>query len=117
MICDELHQMELLFGIILQKKFFLSYAWETENKMLHTKWGRFLTYTRKCEQKANVAVVNQPLRNHPDTVVLYLSTSKGDVIKGPTAYFISDQDSKKREKTPTYISLVEFTAYKKKNIC
>ena len=32
-ICDQLPEMELIFGINIQKKFSLSYAWDKENRI------------------------------------------------------------------------------------
>ena len=40
---------------------------------------------------------------------------KGHTIKGHTAYFLSDQDSKKG-RTPTYTSLMEFTTSKEEHM-
>ena len=37
--------MEILFGIDIQKKFSLSYAWDKEKNSYIQKDGRFLTYT------------------------------------------------------------------------
>ena len=56
-ICDRLPEMELLFGINVQKKFSLFYTWDREKKCNIQKEGKFPTYTRNCEQKANVAIV------------------------------------------------------------
>ena len=36
-ICDKLLDTEIIFGIDIQKKFSLSYAWEKEKKLLYTK--------------------------------------------------------------------------------
>ena len=65
--------------------------------MLHTEEGRFLTYTRNCEQKANIAIVKTTLKillRHNDNVPIMI---KGHTIKGHMAYFIMVQDSKKRK--------------------
>ena len=51
-ICDKQHNTEILFGIDVQKKFTLSYAWDQERNCYIQKEGRFLTYTRNCEEKA-----------------------------------------------------------------
>ena len=61
-ICDGLSEMELLFGINVHKKLSLSYIWDREKKCYIQKEGRFLTYTRICEQKANVAVIKSALK-------------------------------------------------------
>ena len=45
-------------------------------ELLHTKEGRFLTYTRNCKQKANIAVVKSALQILPRHNGTYLSRSK-----------------------------------------
>ena len=42
-ICDRLPDMEILFGIDIQKKFSLSYAWDKEKSCYIQKDSRFLT--------------------------------------------------------------------------
>ena len=93
--CDGLPKMELLFGIDVQKKFSLSYAWDREKNCYIQKEGRFLTYTRNCEQKVNVAVVISALKILPRHNGIIPIKITGHVIKGHMAYFISDQDSRK----------------------
>ena len=51
-ICDRLPDTEIIFGIDIQKKFSLSYAWDKEKNCYIQKDGKFLTYTQNCEQKA-----------------------------------------------------------------
>ena len=68
--------MELLFSIDGQKKFSLSYAWDREKNCYIQKEGKFFTYTRNCEEKANVAVVKSALKICPDTMASYLSRSR-----------------------------------------
>ena len=36
-ICDQLPETELIFGIDIQRKFSISYAWDIEKKLLHSK--------------------------------------------------------------------------------
>ena len=45
-ICDQLPEMELIFGIDMQRKFSLSYAWDKEKNCYIQKEGNFLTYTK-----------------------------------------------------------------------
>ena len=94
-ICDRLPDMELLFGINVQRKFALSYAWDQEKNCYIQKEGRFLTYTRNCEQKVNVAVVKSTLKIPPQNNGIVPIMIKGHTIKGHMAYIISDQDSQK----------------------
>ena len=58
---------------------------------------RFLTYTRNCKQKSNVTIVKSTLKIPPRHNGIITIKIKGHTIKGHMAYFISDQDSKKRE--------------------
>ena len=50
-ICDQLQEMELIFGIDMQRKFSLSYTWDKERNCYIQKEGKFLVYTNNCEQK------------------------------------------------------------------
>ena len=61
-ICDRLPDTEIIFGIDIQKKFSLSYAWEKEKNCCIQNDGRFLTYTRNCEQKATLGIVKSTLK-------------------------------------------------------
>ena len=90
--------MELLFGIDVQKKFSLPYAWDREKNCYIQKEGRFLAYTRNCEQKANIGIVKSTLKiplRHNGIIPIKI---KGHIIKGHTVYLISDQDFKKGKK-------------------
>ena len=51
-ICNRLPDTEMIFEIHVHKKFSLSYAWDNEKNCYIQKDGRFLIYTRNCEQKA-----------------------------------------------------------------
>ena len=42
-ICDRLPDTEIIFGIDVQKKFSLSYAWVKERNYYIQRYGRFLT--------------------------------------------------------------------------
>ena len=56
-ICDRLPDTEIIFGIDIQKKFSISYAWNRTKNCYMQKEGKFLTYTRNCEQKAIIGIV------------------------------------------------------------
>ena len=43
-ICNRLPDMEIIFGIDIQKKFSLSYAWDKEKNCYIQRDGKFLTY-------------------------------------------------------------------------
>ena len=42
-ICDKLPDMEIIFGIDIQKKFSISYAWDSEKNYYIQRDGKFLT--------------------------------------------------------------------------
>ena len=90
-ICNRLLDTELLFAVDIQKKISLSYAWDKEKNCYIQKDGRFLTYTRNCEQKATIGIVKSTTR-HNDIVLIKI---KGHTIKGHMAYIFSNQDSTK----------------------
>ena len=46
-ICDQLPETELIFGIDIQRKFSISYAWNKEKNCHIQKEGKFLIYTKK----------------------------------------------------------------------
>ena len=94
-ICNKLQHTEILFGIDIQKKFSLSYAWDKEKNCYGQKDGRFLTYTRNCEQEATIGIVRSTLRIPPRHNGIIMIKIKGHTIKGHMPYFISDQDSTK----------------------
>ena len=64
-ICDRLSDTELIFGIDIQKKFSISYAWDKEKKCYVQRDGKFLTYTRNCEQKVTIGIVKLALKIPP----------------------------------------------------
>ena len=64
-ICDQLPEMELIFGIDIQRKFSVCYAWDKEKNCYIQKEGKFLTYTKNCEQKATIGTVKLTLKIPP----------------------------------------------------
>ena len=65
-ICDQLPETELIFGIDIQRKFSLSYAWDKGKKLLHAKGRKILSlHTHTCDQKATIGTVKSTLRIPP----------------------------------------------------
>ena len=64
-ICNRLPDTEIIFGIDIQKKFSLSYAWDKEKNYYIQRDGKFLTYTQTCEQKATIGTVKSSLKIPP----------------------------------------------------
>ena len=102
--CNRLPDTEILFGIDIQKKTFLSYGWEKDKNCYIQKDGRFLTYIQNCEQKATIGIVKSTLKISPRYNGIIPIKIKGHAIKGHIVYFISNQDSTKG-KDP-YINII-----------
>ena len=66
----------MIFGIDVQKKFSLSYAWDEEKNCYIQKDGRFLTYTQNREQKVTIGLVKSTLKIPPTYNSIILIKSK-----------------------------------------
>ena len=64
-ICDRLPDTEIIFGIDIQKKFSLSYTWDKEKNCYIQRDGKFIMYTKKCEQKATIGTVKSSCKIPP----------------------------------------------------
>ena len=115
-ICDRLLDIGIIFGIDIQKKFSLSYAWAKEKNCYKQKGGRFLTYTRNCEQIATIGIVKSTLKIPPRHNGIIPIKIKGITIKGHMAYFISDNDFTKGN-IPNINIINGIHNIKGKNIC
>ena len=92
-ICNRLPDTEIIFGIGIQKKFSLSYAWDKEKNCYIQRDSKFLIYTRKHEQKATIGTVKLSLKipsRHNGVIPIKIT---GPVIEGHMAYFITDDHS------------------------
>ena len=70
-ICNRLPDTEINFGIDIQKKFSLSYAWDREKNCYLQRDGKFLMYTKTVNRRPQLAQLNHYLKYHCDTMVLY----------------------------------------------
>ena len=97
-ICNQLPEIELIFGIDIQRKFSISYAWDREKTVTSKKRGKFLTYTKNCEQKTTIGTVKLTLKIppwHKGVVPIKIS---GPIIKKQIAYFITEKQHYKGER-------------------
>ena len=94
-ICNQLPEMELIFGIDIQRKFSISYAWDKETKCYIQKEGKFLTYTKNCEQKATIDTVKMTLKIPPQHNGVVPIKISGTIIEEQMAYFITDDNTTK----------------------
>ena len=64
-ICNQLPNTELIFGIDIQKKFSLSYAWD-KDQQCYIQWnGRFLAFTHATSQRIMIGIVKSTLKVPP----------------------------------------------------
>ena len=94
-ICNRLPDTELILGIDIQKKFSISYAWDMAKNCYIQRDGKFLTYTRNCEQKATIGIVKSTLKIPPRHNGVVPIRITGQTMKEHMAYFITDEDSTK----------------------
>ena len=95
MIGNRLLDTEIIFGIDFQKKFSISYAWDKARNYYIQKDGKFLTYTRNCEQKATIGIFKSTLKilpRHNSAIPIKII---GKAIKEHIAYFIMNDDPQK----------------------
>ena len=64
-------------------------------ELLYTKGGKFLTYTKNCEQKATIGTVKSSLKIPPRHNGVIPIKITGPVIEGHMAYFITNDNSTK----------------------
>ena len=98
-ICDQLPETELIFGINIQKKFSLSYAWDKDKNCYIQQNGKLLVYTHSCYCTATIGTVKSTLRippRHNGVIPIKIS---GPIIKTHMAYFLTD-DSTPKGKDP-----------------
>ena len=98
-ICGQLPETELIFGIHIQKKFSLSYAWDKEKNCYIQRNGKFLVYTHPCDHAATIGTVKSTLKippRHNGVIPIKIS---GPIIKTHMAYFLTD-DSTPKGKDP-----------------
>ena len=94
-ICDQLPEKELIFGINIQRKFALWYAWDKEKNCCIQKEGKFLMYTKNCEQKATIGTVKSTLKIPPQHNGVVPIKISGPIIEEQLAYFITDDNTTK----------------------
>ena len=105
LICNQLPDTELIFGIDIQKKFSLSYAWDKNNQCYIQRNGKFLSFTHATTQKATIGTVKSTLKIPPRHNGIVPIKISGPSITTDTAHFIAD-DSTHKGKDPN-INIIE----------
>ena len=94
-ICDQLPETELIFGIDIQKKFSLSYAWDRD-KNCYIQWnGKFLVYTHSCNHTVTIGTVKSTLKIPPRHNGVIPIKICGPLITTHMAYFLTDDSTPK----------------------
>ena len=94
-ICNQLHDTELIFGIDIQKKFSLFYAWDKDQQCYIQCNGRFLAFTDTTTQKATVGTVKSTLKippRHNGVIPIKISRQQ---LTTDTAHFVTDDTTHK----------------------
>ena len=94
-ICNQLPETELIFGIDIQKKFSLSYAWDKNQQCYIQRNGKFLAFTHATTHKATIGTVKSTLKippRHNGVVPIKVS---GLLITTDTAHFVTDDNTPK----------------------
>ena len=94
-ICNQLPDTELIFGIDIQKKFSLSYAWDKDQQCYIQQNGRFLAFTHTTTQKATIATVTSTVKIPPRHNGVVLIKISGPLITTHTAHFVTDDSTPK----------------------
>ena len=94
-LCNRLPDMEIILGIDIHKKSYIFYAWDKDKNCYIQKEGKFLTYTRNCEQKVTIGVAKLTLKIPPRHYGVVPVKTTGQAIMENVAYFITDEDSTK----------------------
>ena len=94
-ICDQFPETELIFGINIQGKFSLSYAWDKERNCYIQREGKFLVYMYTCDHKATIGTVKSTLRIPPQHNGVIPIKISGPIIEEHMANFITDDNTPK----------------------
>ena len=93
-ICDNLLDTDIIFGIDIQKGYSLSYSWDSDKQLFIQREGSF--YLTPGTVNSNIAVVKSPLKIPPRHNGIIPVTIKGHNLKATVGYFISNQHINRR---------------------
>ena len=93
-ICNQLPETELIFGINMQRKFSLSYAWDKEKNAIYKEMVNFW-FTHSCDRMATIGTVKSTLKIPPRHNGVVPIKIRGPIIKTHMAYFLTDDSTPK----------------------
>ena len=94
-ICNQLPETELIFGINIQKKFSLSYAWDKDKNCYIQGNGKFLVYTHANTCTAAIGRVKSTVKIPPRHNGMVPIKISGPLITTHMAYFLTDDSTPK----------------------
>ena len=99
-ICNRLPDMDIIFGIGVQKKFSIAYAWDREKNCYMQRDGKFLTYTLETvNRRPQLALSSHHLKYLQDTMVSYQLKSQDKQLRN--IWLISSlMKIQQKERTP-----------------
>ena len=98
-ICDQLPETELIFGIDIQKTVFIILCLGQGKNCYIQRNGKFLVYTHSCDHMATIGTVKTTLKIPPRHNGVIPIKIGGPIIKTHMAYFLTD-DSTHKGKDP-----------------
>ena len=96
-LCDQLPETELIFGIDIQMKFSLSYAWDKDKNCYMQRNGKFLVYTDSDDCTAMIATVKSTFRIPPRHNGVIPITISGSIIENKYGILPHGQQHSKRQ--------------------
>ena len=94
-ICNQLPETELIFGINIQKKFLLSYAWDKDKNCYIQQNGKFLVFTHANTHTATIGTVKSTLKIPPRHNGVVPIKITGPLITTQMANFLADDSTPK----------------------
>ena len=92
-VCAQLPNTELIFGIDIQRKFSLSYAWDKDQQCYIQQNGRFLAFTHATSGKTTIGTVKSTLKIPPRHNGIVPVKISGPLITTETAHLITDDST------------------------
>ena len=89
-VCEILPETNFFFGTYFQKRYSLSYCWDSDKHLFIQREGSFPAYTKKREHLNNIAVVKPILKIPPRYNSAIPLRIKGHNLKDQVVYFISN---------------------------
>ena len=94
-ICNQIPDTDLIFGMDIQKKFLLSYAWDKDQQCYIQCNGRFLTCIHATTQNTTVGTVKSTLKIPPGNNGVVPINISGQPLTTDIAHLVTDDNTHK----------------------